>query len=265
MKNIQIYTKKNNIETPLRFAKSENRKSDTLQVFVPNDAKDSLNVIVKSDNYAKEYTVKLKKLKVADSLNITLFPNKKFNFDEKLSLVATTPVKKINSEKIFLRKKDSSSVPFKITTDDFEQLITFDFKQEENEKYIVELLPGAIEDIYDTQNDSLKFEFTKGELSDFGNLKLRLKNVKKFPYVLQILNSSGDIINEKYATKETEIYFEGIQPSNYQVRLFYDDNKNKIWDTGNFKTKTQPETMIYFPTLIGVRANWDVDQELELD
>lgn len=265
VKNIQIYTKKNNIETPLRFAKSENRKSDTLQVFVPNDAKDSLNVIVKSDNYAKEYTVKLKKLKVADSLNITLFPNKKFNFDEKLSLVATTPVKKINSEKIFLRKKDSSSVPFKITTDDFEQLITFDFKQEENEKYIVELLPGAIEDIYDTQNDSLKFEFTKGELSDFGNLKLRLKNVKKFPYVLQILNSSGDIINEKYATKETEIYFEGIQPSNYQVRLFYDDNKNKIWDTGNFKTKTQPETMIYFPTLIGVRANWDVDQELELD
>ena len=42
-------------------------------------------------------------------------------------------------------------------------------------------------------------------------------------------------------------------------------NKNQIWDTGDFKAKLQPEEMIYFPTLIDVRANWDVDQELELE
>jgi hypothetical protein len=46
--------------------------------------------------------------------------------------------------------------------------------------------------------------------------------------------------------------------------LFYDDNKNRIWDSGNFKIKLQPEEMIYFFGLIDVRANWDVDQELEL-
>jgi hypothetical protein len=60
------------------------------------------------------------------------------------------------------------------------------------------------------------------------------------------------------------LYFEAIQPSNYQVRLFYDDNKNRIWDSGNFKIKLQPEEMFYFFGLIDVRANWDVDQELEL-
>ena len=264
-KNVKIFTKKNNIETPLRFAKLQNKKSDTLQVFIPNDAKDSLNVIVKSDNYVKEYLVKLKKLKEADSLQVSLFSNKKFNFNEKLTLTTTTPIKKINSEKIFLRKKDSNLVPFTTEINDFEQLISFDFKQEENEIYTIELLPGAIEDDYNTKTDSLKFEFNKGAISDFGNLKLRIKNVKKFPFVLQILNNSGDIIGEKICTKETEMYFEAIQPSTYQVRLFYDDNKNKIWDSGNFKNKLQPEEMIYFPALIDVRANWDVDQELELD
>ena len=167
--------------------------------------------------------------------------------------------------KIFLRKKDSTLVPFTTKINDFEQLISFDFKQEENEKYSITLLPGAIEDDYNTKNDSLKFDFTKDAISDFGNLKLRLKNVKKFPYVLQILNSSGDVVGEKICTKETELYFEAIQPSSYQVRLFYDENKNQIWDTGDFKKKLQPEEMIYFPTLIDVRANWDVDQELELD
>lgn len=264
-KNVKIFTKKNNIEKPLRFSKYENKKSDTLQVFIPNDAKDSLNVIVKSDNYSKEYLVKLKKLKEADSLKVSLFAGKKFSFNEKLRLETTTPIKKINSEKIFLRKKDSSLVAFTTEINDFEQLISFDFKQEEDEKYTMELLPGAIEDDYNTKTDSLKFDFEKGSISDFGNLKLRLQNVKKFPFVLQILNSSGDIIGEKYCTKETEMYFEAIQPSTYQVRMFYDENKNQIWDSGNFKTKLQPEEMIYFPALIDVRANWDVDQELELN
>lgn len=264
-KNVKIFTKKNNIETPLRFTNSENRKSDTLQVFLPNDAKDSINIVVKSDNYSKDYNIKLKKLKEADSLKVTLYSNKNFTFFEKLSLSTTTPIKKINSEKIFLRKKDSTLVPFTTEINDFEQLISFDFKQEEDQKYTIELLPGAIEDDYNTKNDSLKFDFVKGSISDFGNLKLRLKNVKKFPFMVQILNGSGDVIGEKYCTKETEMYFEAIQPSNYQVRLFYDENHNQIWDTGNFKAKQQPEEMIYFPALIGVRANWDVDQELELN
>jgi hypothetical protein len=264
-KNVKIFTKKNNIETPLRFAKSENKKADTLQVFIPNDAKDSLNILVKSDNYSKEYNVKLKKLKVSDSLKVTLQNSKKFTFKEKLALETTTPIRKLNSEKIFLRKKDSTLVPFTTEINDLEQLITFDFKQEENQKYTIELLPGAIEDDYNTKTDSLKFDFDKGSISDFGNLKLRIKNVKKFPYVIQILNNSGDIIGEKHCFNETEMFFEAIQPSTYQVRLFYDDNKNQIWDSGNFRTKLQPEEMIYFPGLIDVRANWDVDQELELN
>lgn len=264
-KKVKVFTKKNNIEIPLRFSKYENKKSDTLQVFIPNDAKDSLNVLVKSDNYIKEYSVKLKKLKEADSLVVSLFPNKKFTFNEKLALFATTPIKKINTEKIFLRKKDAKLVPFSTEINDLEQLILIDFKQEENEKYVLELLPGAIEDDYNTKTDSLKFDFEKGSISDFGNLKIRLKNVKKIPFVLQILNSAGDIIGEKFSTKETEMYFEAIQPSTYQVRLFYDENNNQTWDTGNFKAKLQPEEMIYFPSLIDVRANWDVDQELELN
>lgn len=265
VKNVKIFSKKNNTETPLRFAKLQDKKADTLQVFIPNDVKDSINIIVKSDTYSKDYSVKLRNLKEADSLKVSLFVNKKFNFYEKFALKTTTPIKKINSEKIVIRKKDSTSVAFTTEINDFEQLVSFDFKQEENENYTINLLPGAFEDDYNTQNDSLKFDFTKEAISDFGNLKLRVKNVKKFPFILQILNNSGEVVGEKICTKETEMYFEAIQPSTYQVRLFYDDNKNKIWDTGNFKNKLQPEEMIYFPALIDVRANWDVDQELELE
>ncbi|NJM79836.1 MAG: hypothetical protein HC854_09870 [Flavobacterium sp.] len=44
------------------------------------------------------------------------------------------------------------------------------------------------------------------------------------------------------------------------MRIFYDENKNGIWDTGDFLEKKQPEQIIYYPKGIDVRSNWDVEQ-----
>jgi hypothetical protein len=46
----------------------------------------------------------------------------------------------------------------------------------------------------------------------------------------------------------------------YTLRLIYDDNKNKQWDTGSFKDKRQSEEVFYFAKDIDVRSNWDVEQ-----
>ena len=52
---------------------------------------------------------------------------------------------------------------------------------------------------------------------------------------------------------------ERILLATYVVKI-YDNNKNGVWDEGNFLEDRQPEDVIYFPTSIDVRANWDVDQ-----
>jgi hypothetical protein len=49
----------------------------------------------------------------------------------------------------------------------------------------------------------------------------------------------------------------------FTVRIIYDNNKNKVWDTGSYLEKRQTEEVRYFPTEIDVRANWDVDQTLK--
>ncbi|MCY1240777.1 hypothetical protein D9M72_536390 [compost metagenome] len=56
----------------------------------------------------------------------------------------------------------------------------------------------------------------------------------------------------------------GLQPNLFTLRVIYDENKNKIWDTGSYLEKRQPEEVIYYPTDIDVRANWDVDQTVNL-
>lgn len=262
---LKITAKKDNKEVPLYVANAADKKNDTLQLFIPETIKDSLNILVKSNDTEKEFVVKLKKFKEADSLKISAINLKKELFIEDYKLKFTTPIKNINKDKIKFIKKDSSEVKFTTEVDNFNQEIKFIFDKTENESYDLKLFPGAVEDVYERKNDTLKFNFKWGAMTDFGNLKLKFTNIKKFPFVVEILSDDTNVLSYKYCEKETEVYFEGIKPSLYTVRIYYDDNKNRIWDTGDYLNKIQPEEMIYFPGKIDVRANWDVDQEFELN
>jgi hypothetical protein len=88
--------------------------------------------------------------------------------------------------------------------------------------------------------------------------------VKQFPVIVQLTNEKGDVIASEYSDKATSIDFMFLEPSKYTLRVIYDANKNKEWDTGNFLERRQPEVVVYFPKEIDVRSNWDVDQTFDL-
>ena len=129
----------------------------------------------------------------------------------------------------------------------------------------MEILPEAIEDFYNTKNDSLSFSFSTKALSDYGNLKVTVKNVNRYPYIVEILTDKGDVIAAEIRENNDPVFFESVEPRIYTLRIIYDDNKNGVWDTGNFLEKKQAEQIIYYPKKIDVRANWDVEQEFLLE
>lgn len=264
VKNLKIAYKKNGVLEPLAHAKHPSENKDTLQLFIPKNSKDSLTVLVEKEGYSKIYTMKINNLKEADSLLITLKNPTNNTYKDLPKLKTTTPVKKINESLIHLLRKDSSKVTFSTKINTYNQEVELIFDKEENENYTLKLFPNAIEDIYESKNDSLKFTFNSGKLSDFGNLNLRLKNCKKFPFVVEIIAEDKTIVGKAYCEKESAVFFEAIKPSLYTVRIYYDENKDKEWNTGNYLLKKQPETLFYMPGKIDVRANWDVDQEFEL-
>jgi molybdenum cofactor biosynthesis enzyme len=87
-----------------------------------------------------------------------------------------------------------------------------------------------------------------------------LENVKRFPVIIELTDKDGKIKATAYSEKETTVTFDALEPALYTLRLIYDDNKNRKWDTGNFIEKKQTEEVIYFPKDIDVRSNWDVEQ-----
>ena len=241
------------------------KDKDSLQVWLPRGlTADSLKVSVANRDSIKDFSVKFKEMKAADSLSVEAIQKGGLNFREKFRIRATTPIMAVDSTKITFINKDSIAVPFTTRYYDMEQELEFDFAKGEEEKYSIMLFPGALTDFYGQENDTLNFRLSTRAYTDYGNLRISLANVKRFPLILDVIDSKDEVMATFYSKGETTVNFDSILPDKYRLRIIYDDNGNKEWDTGSFMEKRQPEEVLYHPAVIDVRGNWDVDETINL-
>lgn len=239
-------------------------KKDSLQIWYKPLKVDSLSLEVEKDKYNKKFTFRVKDQK-KDTLNIKAVQNGQINFRERFTLETETPLVKFDKTKITLINKDSTAVDYTTEYDEFDQKLYVDFKKEPLQKYKLTFLPGALTDFYEKSNDTLLYKLSTKEVEDYGNLVLNLQNVKRFPIIVEITNKKGDnVLASEYSEGETKIVFNLMVPEEFTVRIIYDDNKNRVYDTGNFLKKTYSEEVFYYQKGIDVRANWDVDQAIDL-
>ncbi|PWK02110.1 Ig-like domain-containing protein [Flavobacterium araucananum] len=239
-------------------------KKDSLQVWYKPVKADSLSIEVSRDNYDKKFTFKIKDQK-KDTLNITALQSGVLNFRERFTLESTTPLVKFDKSKMRLINKDSVAVDFSTEYNEFEQKLYVDFKKEPLEKYKMTFFPGALTDFYEKANDTLIYKLTTKEYADYGNLVLNLKNVKRFPIIVEVTNKKGDVVYATdYSEGKTKMEFNLMLPDLFTIRVIYDDNKNKLYDSGNFLKKTYAEEVFYYQSDVDVRTNWDVDQSIDL-
>ena len=209
------------------------------------------------------FTVKSRKL-AADSLVLTPNQNRNLAFEEPFYINANIPIVQIDSSKIALMIKDSIPVNFTSKLDSVQNRITVDFTLEPNERYTMDLLPGAIRDFFGTENDTIAYTFSTASYADYGNLGLNLVGNPTYPLIIQLTDEAGKTKREIYATEPRAFQFNHLKPSKYMIRIIYDSNNNGKWDTGSFLQKIRPEKVIYYPTVIEVRANWELVESFNL-
>lgn len=232
-------------------------EKDSLQLWFKPIKADSLSLAVKLNKFNKDFIVKLRDQK-KDTLSISPKYNGTLNFRDRYYLTSNTPLVQFDNSKIKLINKDSIAVDYKTVYDDFNQQWFFDFEKEASQKYTLSILPGATTDFFGISNDSLTFRTTTRQLDEYGNLIVNLANVKRFPIIVQVTDEKGEVIASEYTDSKTKVEFNLLEPNTFNLRVIYDDNKNKKWDTGNYLEKIQPEEVIHFSkTIRDVRANWD--------
>lgn len=226
--------------------------------FKPAIKTDTLIFKVARGSHIDTSVVRMREL-FADSLIISPTKTTAMKLKDTLKLRASVPFVSFDAEKMQIMAKDSSMVEGgSIQLDKTFNLAEISFPKTESQSYKILLFPGALTDFFGRENDTIRLSASTRASSDYGTLDLNLVNADRFPVIIQLVDSKFNVIAEDYLVEERKVYFDEISPAQYYLRIIYDDNKNRRWDPGNFLERIQPERVIYYPSLIDVRANWSL-------
>lgn len=110
---------------------------------------------------------------------------------------------------------------------------------------------------------SFDLKFKTKKLEDYVTMYLNLKNIEK-PVIIQFTDAAGKVMDEKYSDTDSRLTFSYLRPANYKIKIIVDDNANKKWDTGNYKLKRQPETVIFYEKEIALKPNFDIELDFDI-
>lgn len=246
-------------ETPegyqTRIIKDE--KTDTLYYwYKPKFEIDTTFFIVTNEKYVDTFKHRFRALE-ADSLKIRTVTSGTLNFDQEFTIEGNLPLTAIDTSKIKLMDKDSLSVPYKVAYDSIFNRYKFPIAKQEGQKYEFTMLPGTFSDFFDGANkDTLNYSFRTKMKSEYGNLRVNLRNAK-FPLIVQLVDNKGVVLYEQYTTESPVIDFNDLQPKLYALRVIHDTNGNGKYDTGNYLLGLQPERVSYSQPIEEIRSSFD--------
>ncbi len=235
---------------------TKDAKSDSLYYwYKPRLEVDSLLFRVRNKNYEQDFTVKISEQK-RDTMNITVEPNGILNFNEDLKISNTVPFTKFRKKLVTILDKDSVAVDYKVKLDSLSNSYSLNFDKKESETYRIQMLPEALTDFFDNKNDTLSFQLSTKTYSDYGDVRVELVNAS-YPIIAQIVDEKGKVVAEQYSRKREPIDFRHMKTGIFYLRVIYDTNKNKKYDSGNYLKNIQPERVSYYKDKLEIRSNFD--------
>ena len=265
LKNIKI---ESSLPDSVNYTYTKENEKDTLIFWLSRNSFDSLNFNLIEKDTTKLVTVKFDRAKdtLIDSLSISPKTTSIIHLKETFKLSSNIPLKNIEDSLITIRDIDSLIVPFTTSINDNLDQIDIEFEVSPSENYRVFILPEAIKDVRGVSNDTLQYNVVSQSLEDYGNVYLDVIRNSNSKFILQMIDSNGDVIRVfKNVNQDATYNFDYVRPGKYIFRLIEDANNNDKWDTGNYLKKIKPERVYYFSNELEVRANWDLNETFNLN
>ncbi len=147
-----------------------------------------------------------------------------------------------------------------------QRTLVLDYKWKSGKPYSLELMPGAVTDIYSLKSDTILQDINVDLLKNYGNLFLTVDSLSAdSAYIIELMDGENVIHTYKVSGQTSfgqELRY--LRPATFTVRLTEDWNGNGHWDSGLYDTYRQPELM-YTRDLEQLRANWDLEAVVTLD
>ena len=242
---------------------TKNPETDTLNYWFKGATLDSLKFEYALADSLRITTVKFNK-PVADSLVVTAITGRSLNLRDTFQLKSNLPIVAVNPQKIAIENIDSTAVPFTTSINSNYDKVALIFDIAPSDKYQIKLLPEALVDFFDNTHDTLSFETSTKKIEDYGTIIIQLEYLNNTPYILEVVNRDNVVRKVSDTNGQQRFTFDLLPPGNYTLRFIVDANGNQQWDTGNYLKKAQAEEVLYFSTPIELRANWDINEVINV-
>jgi uncharacterized protein (DUF2141 family) len=114
---------------------------------------------------------------------------------------------------------------------------------------------GAFTSADGDSSQTLELEYQMLRPENYGIIKGKVITEFDF-HTIQLMKGKNNVYRELYDQKEYE--FENVDPGNYDIRVFIDNNGNGKWDPGNIFKNVEPEGVYFFRGDITIRSNWEL-------
>jgi hypothetical protein len=185
-----------------------------------------------------------------------------FNLNAPFIINFSSPLQSFDFSKIIFNEEKEIIKPDIHFKGSVQRVLQIDYKWKEETNYSLFIPPGAFTDIFAHTSDTISVKFKTKALKNYGTLKLKLDvPLSCSNYILQLCDEQDKVMQEQMISSSQTIKLEYLNPANYKLKVIFDKNNNKKWDSGRYLLKLQPEKVIYYPGTISVKANWDLEQE----
>ncbi len=253
-------------------------KTDTLRLLNKIDQKKRL-AMAEEARKKEEKELKKRRKKEGDSIQVEKKPTQFFamkidapselDLNSNITLEFPEPVESIDTAAFHVSVKVDSlwkEIPFLLRKDTLvhrKYMILSDWQPEKEYQFKVDSM--AVKSIYGLHTDKSENTLKVKKLEDYGTLYLNITGAGEHA-IVQLLNASDAVIRQQPVTSKKTCDFYFLKPeTKYYIRLFNDRNQNGRWDTGCYADKCQPEEVYYFPKVWEMKANFDFEENWDIN
>lgn len=192
-----------------------------------------------------------------------------FDLDRNVYLSFDEPVASIDMAAIHMEiKKDSlwEEIPFLFVSDSvlprkYEILAEWEPEKE----YQLSIDSMAFKGVYGLHTNKVKQTMKVKKLNEYGTILLNITGADSTA-VVELLDGSGKVLRQQRITPQNTADFYYLNPgTKFYIRLFNDRNGNGVWDTGKYSEHLQPEEVYYFPKVWEMKANFDFEENWNIN
>jgi len=181
-----------------------------------------------------------------------------------LQLTSNFPIESANEAQIVLNEDSVPKYGFSLEKDTSGlNKYTLKYPWRAEKHYDILMNEGTFIDIYGNKNKKSNIAFQVNKEENYGilNFNITLPETSG-SYIFELLSSDRKLIESVPFNRNQKLTFNTYPVGKYRVRVVYDLNKNKKWDTGNIKNRTLPEPIWYYDKEISLRANFDMEERI---